>query len=314
MDGEYLFYEIQLKTFKFFLLMKKYFTKEDFIDMMLILSVLRVKSDCFDAEGRVKRARYVVCIDDDITSAFYAMYIYHLIYATYSYHPFILCVGGRGMLSKFTNEKGESEGMKLKRVSLELGADSTLITVLDNGTNTGLNCLDIYNHVAKNPGKIIFAVTMRLGKRLKLTWDFLPNQYKDKVNKNTFELIQINGVNFYSPDETAEDMMQVYNCKGLAKGVMLLAEVASVYNRCKFKENITQAELDIEVPDEVTKAYERLAVKYPLKINLKCFNSIWQYPYAFCCVMFYKPWVKSDMRRAVKHIKKQFNAEFGLHL
>lgn len=294
--------------------MKKYFSKQDFNDMMLILSVLRVKSDCFETDGVVKRARYVVCIDDDITSAFYAMYIYHLIFSTHGYHPFILCVGGKGMLSKYTNEKGESEGMKLSRVCVELGADPNLITVLDNGTNTGLNCLDIYRQVAKNPGKVIICVTMRLGKRLERTWAFLPKQYSKVIDIRTFELIQINGVHFYSPDETVEDMMQVYNCKGLGHGVMLLAEVASVYNRCKFKENITQAALGFEMPEAITKAYERLAAKYPLKINLWCFNSLWQYPYAFCCVMFNKKWIKTDSVRAVKHVKKQLKERFNLSL
>lgn len=291
--------------------MKKFFTKEDFIDMMLILSVLKQPTDCFNTDGTVKKARYVVCIDDDITSAFYAMYIYHLIYATYHYRPFILCVGGVGMLSKFTNEKGESEGMKLKRVCQRLGAALSDIIILDNGTNTGLNCLDIFKHVAQNPGKVIICMTMRLGKRLKLTWDFLLEQYPKEVDRATYEQVKKVGIYYYSPEEKPEDMMQVYNCKGLAKGAMLLGEVASIYDRCLRHAGKCQAPLDVLVPQNVIDAHNRLAKKYPLKINLWCFNSMWQYPYAFCCVMFYKLWIKRDFYKAIKHQEKQLKEEFS---
>ncbi len=293
--------------------MKKYFTKEDFIDMMLILSVLKVETTCFNADGSVKRLRYVFCVDDDITSAFYAMYIYYLVYTTYNYYPFLVCVGGRGMLSKFTNEKGESEGMKLKRVCLGLGAREEDITVLDSGTNTGKNCLEVYQFLAKKPGRSCFCLTTRLSKRWERTWVFLPKQYKE-VDSYTFEMVNQAGIEYYVPSETADDMLQVYNGKGLASGVMLLGEVASIYNRCKFKENITQAPLEFEVPKDVVEAYNRLSRKYPLKIKIGCFNGLWQYAYAFCCVMFYRPWIKSDSIRAVKHVKTQFNKEFGLHL
>lgn len=292
--------------------MKKYFSKKDFIDMMLILSVLRVKTNCFDAEGKVIRARYLVCIDDDITSAFYAAYMYHLIYAVYGYYPFVLCVGGVGMLSKYTNEKGESEGLKLRRVCMELGVASKDITVLDKGTNTGLNCLDIYKHLAKNPGRTIFCVTTRLSLRLERTFEFLPQQYPNEVNSEMFKMVKNAGLYWYVPEETAKNMMQVYNCKGLAKGVMLLAEVASIYDRIVKYSGKLQAPLSFKVPDEVVQASLRLAKKYPLKINWLNFTGIWEYAYAYFSVLFYKPWIKRDSVRAVKHVKKQLKQEFGL--
>lgn len=89
--------------------MRKYCTPQDFKDAELILKSLCVETNCF-ADGKIIRARYLVAIDDDPTSAFYAAYVYHLIYQAYAYHPFVLCVGGKGPLSKYTNEKGESEG------------------------------------------------------------------------------------------------------------------------------------------------------------------------------------------------------------
>lgn len=294
--------------------MKKYFTTKDFADMMLVLSVLRIESNCFNIEGEVIRARYLVCIDDDITSAFYAAYMYHLIYKVHGYHPFVLCVGGTGMLSKYTNKKGESEGMKLRRICMELGVAATDISVLDRGTNTGLNCLDIYKHLAKNPGRTIFCVTTRLSLRLERTFEFLPKQYPQEINSEMFKMIKNAGIFWYVPKESAKDMMQVYNCKGLAKGVMLLAEVASIYDRIVRYSGKLQAPLTFEVSKEVIAASQRLAKKYPLKINWLNFTGIWEYAYAYFSVLFYKPWIKSDSVRAVKHIKKQFDAEFGLHL
>ena len=133
--------------------------KSDFFDAMRILEVLRVPTNCLE-NGLVVEAKYLVCIDDDITSAFYAMDLYHQIHTLYEYYPTILCVGGKGMLSRHTNEKGVSEGKKLRRICLELGARNSDIKVLDKGTNTGLNCLDIYKYLANYPqGKVIFCVT-----------------------------------------------------------------------------------------------------------------------------------------------------------
>ena len=49
---------------------------------------------------RVVNAEYLACVDDDITSAFYATEMYYQIHDTYGYYPTILCVGGVGPLSK----------------------------------------------------------------------------------------------------------------------------------------------------------------------------------------------------------------------
>ena len=290
--------------------MKKFFCMRDYIDAALVLSELKVKSDCFNPDGTVVRARYLVCIDDDITSAFYAMYLYRLIYQTYGYYPFILCVGGKGPLSKYLNHKGVSEGMKLKDVCLELGARAQDLTVLDNGTNTGLNCLDIYKHVVKSCGKIVFCVTTRLSLRLERTFAFLPKQYPDEVNQNQFEALRVVGIHWYVPKENLADMMQRYNCKGLADGVMFFAEVASIYDRIVRYSGKLQAPLDFEVSEPVVAASRRLAEKYPLKINALSFTGIWQYAYALSVVLFYKPWIRIEGNMAVKQVKKQLKAEF----
>lgn len=290
--------------------MKQFFCMRDYVDAALILSELKVKSDCFNPDGTVVRARYLVCIDDDITSAFYAMYLYRLIHKTYGYYPFLLCVGGTGPLSKHLNEEGVSEGMKQRMVCLELGARAKDITVLDHGTNTGLNCLDVYKHVVKSCGKVIFCVTTRLSLRLERTFAFLSRQYPTEVRLNQFEALKAAGVHWYVPHESLSDMMQAYNCKGLAKGVMFLAEVASIYDRIVRYSGKIQAPLDFEVSDKVVEASQRLARKYPLKINALNFTGIWQYVYALSTVLFFKPWIKSEVRMAIKQVKNRLREEF----
>lgn len=289
--------------------MKKFFCMRDYIDAALILSELKVKSDCFNHDGTVVRARYLVCIDDDITSAFYAMYLYYLIRKTYGYYPFVLCVGGKGPLSKYLDNKDVSEGMKLKEVCLKLGARKEDLTVLDKGTNTGLNCLDVYKHVAKSCGKVIFCVTTRLSLRLERTFEFLPRQYPDEVNQNQFDAMKVIGIHWYVPDEGLADMMRTYNCKGLAKGVMFLAEVASIYDRIVRYSGKFQAPLDFEVSETVVDASRRLAEKYPLKINFLNFTGLWQYVYALSVVLFYKPWIKNETALAVKQVQNLLRKE-----
>lgn len=290
--------------------MKKFFCLRDYVDAALILSELKVKSDCFNPDGTVVRARYLVCIDDDITSAFYAMYLYHLIHKTHGYYPFLLCVGGKGPLSKHLNDKGVSEGMKQRMICLELGARAGDITVLDNGTNTGLNCLDVFKHVIKSCGKVIFCVTTRLSLRLERTFAFLPKQYPDEVSENQFGALKIVGVHWYVPQESLVAMMRIYNCKGLAQGVMFLAEVASIYDRIVKYSGTIQAPLDFEVSEKVVDASKRLAEKYPLKINALNFTGIWQYAYAFCSLLFYKPWIKHETKLAVRQMKNKLKEEF----
>ena len=274
--------------------MEKFFIKKDYADAKLILNQLSVKTNCFDAKGKVVPAKYLVCVDDDINSAYYAVDLYYQIFQAYKYYPMILCVGGKGALSKYTNVKGETEGKKLARTCETLGVLSSQVEILDNGTNTGLNCLDIYNELANKNAKVIMCLTKRLSLRFKQTFEFIDCQYPDKVSAKSLADV-VASTFYYVPDESIEDMMQIYNCKGLCKGVMLLSEIASIYDRIVLYSGTIQKPVDFEISEEVELASLRLAKKYPLKINRFCFNGFWQFIWAYYSVLINKHKIKLAM-------------------
>ena len=289
--------------------MRKYCTPQDFKDAELILRSLCVETDCF-IDGKIIRARYLVAIDDDPTSAFYTAYVYHLIYQTYAYHPFVLCVGGKGPLSKYTNERDESEGDKQRRVCIALGVQPSDIRVLDKGTNTGENLLDIVLSVSSSPGRIIMCLTGRLSLRLRQTLLYLDRQYADRLDKQAFDEIMRQGVYYYVPEESVDDQMQLYNCKGLAGGLLLLSEVASIYNRIRRYSGTLQAPLDFEVPREVIEASGHLEAKYPLKNGKLGFTYVWQFIEAWSSVKWFKRQIQVDLSRAIKFNQRQLMEEF----
>ncbi len=289
--------------------MEKFFCKQDFTDAEIVLAQLSVKTNCFDGKGKVVQAEYLVCIDDDITSAFYATDMYYQIYQTYGYYPIILCVGGVGPLSKYTNAKGESEGRKLARVCETLGALSSHVIVLDKGTNTGLNCLDIYSELFNKDKKAIMCVTKRLSLRLKQTFEYLDHQYPDKVSEVSLAKV-VASTFYYVPDEKVEDMMQVYNCKGLCKGTMLFSEIASIYDRTYRYAGELQKPLNFDITKETAEAALRLAKKYPLKINMFCFSGIWQFIWVYCSILKNKNHIKLAMRLALKEWQNELRDKY----
>ena len=291
--------------------MEKFFTEKDFADAKIVLSQLSVKTNCFDKNGKVVNAEYLVCVDDDITSAFYASDIYYQIHQTYGYYPTVLCVGGVGLLSKYTNKKGESEGQKLARVCETLGVLSSHIKVLDKGTNTGLNCLDIYSEVANRGARIIMCLTKRLSLRVKQTFEYLDHQYPDKVSKVSLIKV-VDSTFYYVPEENVEDMMQMYNCKGLCEGAMLLSEIASIYDRTYRYAGNLQKPLDFDITKETAQAALRLAKKYPLKINMFCFNGIWQFVWAYCSVLRNKKRIKQETGFVLRKWRLELKGKYGL--
>ena len=288
--------------------MEKFFTKKDYADAETVLAQLSVKTNCFNGED-ILPAKLLVCIDDDITSAFYATDLYYRIYKTYGYYPAILCVGGVGPLSKYTNNKGESEGKKLARVCEQLGVLPAHLIVDDKGKNTGMNCLDIYNEAVNTRWKVIMCLTKRLSLRLKQTFEYLDHQYPDKVNAEALSKL-VSSTFYYVPEESVEDMMQLYNCKGLCKGAMLLSEIASIYDRTSRYSGKLQKPLDFDITRETAGAALRLAKKYPLKINMFKFNGIWQFVWAYFSILKNKKRIRFATCIAVKNWRRELREKY----
>ncbi len=269
-----------------------------------ILSQLSVKTNCFIGE-KVVKAHYLVCIDDDITSAFYAARLYHKIRKVHGFYPHVICVGGVGPLSKFVNKKGESEGRKLQQVCVDLGVHPNRTFVLDKGTNTGLNCLEIYHLREPMPDiKTIFCLTQRLSLRVKQTFEFLDHQYPKCVKADKLQKM-IDSTYYYVPEQSMEEQMQVYNCKGICGGVLFFSEVASIYDRIERYSGKLQKPLDFKVPMEIQLLSVILAKKYPLKINMKCWRSVWQFLYAFLYVSTHRWKIRKETWKAIEREKSR---------
>ena len=95
----------------------------------VIYNALAVKSNCFVKANKPVRADFVIAIDDDPTSALWASWMYHKIRAEYGYRPAVLCVGGKGLLSRHTHAKRSccapsafASGFRLKASGWRLSA------------------------------------------------------------------------------------------------------------------------------------------------------------------------------------------------
>ncbi len=253
-----------------------------------VLNELRYKTDCVVDGQLTVRPFYVVCIDDDPVSAFYACKVFFACKKQFGYEPEILCVGGTGMLSKYLNEKGCSEGQKLANVCTLLGARR--IKVLDHGTNTGANLKEIIDYLGGSREPIIFCPTLRLSLRLERTVRFSTVQFPGTVPLNAY---------FYCPDEHIMDMAQLYNGKGLADGLPLLSEVAAIYNRIKLNQNKFNAPLDFTPSEETLKAAAYLEKHYPVRISRLPLSAPFQYLKMFLAVKYGREEVNADLREHV---------------
>ena len=269
-----------------------------------ILSQLSVKTNCFVGE-KVVKAHYLVCIDDDITSAFYATRLYHEIRKVHGFYPHVICVGGFGPLSKFVNKKGESEGRKLQQTCIDLGVHPNQTFVLDKGSNTGLNCLEIYKLREPMPHvKTIFCLTQRLSLRVKQTFEFLDHQYP-KCAKSDKLKIMIDSTYYFVPEQSLREQMQIYNCKGICGGILFFSEVASICDRIEKYSGKLQKPLDFSVPMEIQLVSKLMAKKYPLKINMKCWRSVWQFSLAFLYVFTHKWKIRKETWKAIEKEKSR---------
>lgn len=240
------------------------FRTSDWENAQRIFDFFKQETTCLDSFGKLTvRPRYVVAIDDDAISACYAVYIANLAYKQYHVKPTILCVGGVGMFSKYTNRTEDgivlSEAHKLSTVAHQLGSFYT--SVLSGGNNTGANLNEVINHLefhndSREP--IIFCLTQRLSKRIERTVAYTTKQFPRTVPLNAY---------YYVPGETLQEMCQMYNGRAIANGLPLLSEAAALYDRMNRYAGVYMAEMDKRINHEIVKAGENLVRKYPVRVS-----------------------------------------------
>lgn len=246
----------------------------------LLHESLRIKTNCYENE-KIIRATQIVAIDDDATSALYAALLFYEIRRTHGYSPKMLCVGGKGLMSKHTHQKSEAE--LLAYVLKRLGIEEQYITCLGEGRNSGDNVLAVANATAK--GEVtLWCVTQRLSLRLERTQAQQAPQLKSY---------------YFVIEETIAEVMKYYNGKGLCGGQMLLHELASILNRCEAYAGTFQKPLEFEISSEVRAAANLLEKNFRLKLPHKTFKSYLQFIQLYFSILRNKKKMKQNLEREI---------------
>lgn len=264
-----------------------------------------METTCMDSRGRLLiKPEFVVAIDDDMVSAFYAATIMKQAKSQFGSYPKLLCVGGTGMLSKYMNRLDDgtilSEGMKLRMTALRFG--NFPVAVLDRGNNTGANLKEIIDYLAdyrKTGAPIIFCLTQRLSKRIERTVEFSTRQFPGTGALNAY---------YYVPGESLEEMCQLYNGKAIAGGLPLLSEVAALYDRVGTSRytNIYMAEYDGMIPKHIIKAGMNLMQKYPLRVSRMPLQAPIQFAKMYFGVIKNRKAIADDLEQKIERWKQEF--------
>ena len=238
--------------------------QDDFAMAERLHEVLCLPSDCYDENGNLKKFEYVVAIDDDVTSAIYAVRMARQIREIYGFYPTILCVGGKGILSRHLYNKSEAEVLADVCVKLCYPQDLIWTQGLKHGKNTGENIQNVAKVVCasfNHRPSVLFCVTKRQSLRYILT------QRKQEPYIDA---------GWYVIEESMKQACKLMNAKSLCGGEMMVQEVAAILPRCqmycgKYMEYLPQGskvfDNAVDIPTMSDARY--LARKYCLKLGGK---------------------------------------------
>ena len=232
--------------------------KTDFTIAKKLYEILCLPSTCYDENNNLKDYAYVVAIDDDVTSAIYAVRMARQIKKIHCHYPTILCVGGKGILSRHIYNKSEAE--VLADICLQLGYPKDLVWYkgLETGQNTGENIVNVGKcvraHFNRRP-KVLFCVTKRQSLRYILT------QQKQEPYLDA---------GWYVIEESIQAACKMMNAKSLCGREMMVHEVAAILPRCQQYAGKYQEYPPFEITAiDVLSGAAYLADKYCLKLGGK---------------------------------------------
>ncbi|MBQ7632776.1 MAG: hypothetical protein IJS88_01515 [Alphaproteobacteria bacterium] len=270
------------------------FRTQEWKDAKVIFDFFRKETNCFDSNGRLcVQPKYVVAIDNDPVSAYYAAVIMKQAKSQFGVYPQLLCVGGNGMLSKYLNRYADgiilSNGMKLRMVALHFG--NFPVCVLDRGNTTEVNIKEIIDFLVvynNYDAPLIFCVTQRLSKRLERIVAYSTRRFPSTHPLNAY---------YYVPGEDIRDVCRLYNGMALAGGLPLLSEAAALYDRVGTSRYVNHytAEYDGTIPKYVMQAGMRLMEKYPLKVSQNIITAPWQYACIYLSLLKNRKAIAEDL-------------------
>lgn len=254
--------------------------------------------------NRKKHYHRLVCVDDDIFSAYIAAWYYHKIKHEKHYWPKVDCIGGFGLMSGKINPKRNgkklSEAEMLKYTLIRLGVrEEDIEIVCSEGTNTGQN-LSSYalNLLEKNKlgQDILFCLTKRLAGRFYLTQ--IKQQPDIKANYAW---------------KKPENECHLYNGKAFVGGLPYLSEVASIYDRylrytsgeCQF-----MACLKEQMPSYVADAGKFLCKYYKLKMPEFSFLKIWQFIITYLYFLLHRKKCQKNLEENIQFWQERLLARY----
>ncbi|MBR1600392.1 MAG: hypothetical protein IJ677_02310 [Alphaproteobacteria bacterium] len=276
------------------------FRIRDWENAQKVFDFYKQETTCFDERGLLRaRPQYVVAMDDDMVSAYYAVYIAEVTYRQFHIRPKILCVGGIGMLSKYLNRLSDgpvmSEGSKLAMVARWLG--NSYCSVLDKGNNTGANIKEVIDYLAFYEvfdAPIVFCLTQRLSKRVERTIAYSTTQFPGTRPLNAY---------YYVPGESLQDMCQLYNGKAIAGGLPLLSEAAALYDRMNRYAGVFMATIDKYTNKDIVTAGEELMRRYPIRVSRFPLSSPIQFGKMYFGLIKNRKAITDDLRTKVEEWK-----------
>ncbi|MEI3582855.1 MAG: ElyC/SanA/YdcF family protein [Alphaproteobacteria bacterium] len=260
--------------------------KKDYQAAVLVHECLRARTDCFGNDGKIVKTAYIVCIDDDPDSAIHAVRLAKQHFAAHGFFPKMLCVGNKGLLSRWTHKT--TEGAHLKNVCVKTGFPEGMAVVLDKGRNSGENILEIRAFLTKEGDldkPVLFCCTKRLSLRLQLT------QQKQAPEINA---------RWYVIEESLDEACKWYNGKRFGHCTMMYHELASILNRCEAYAGTFQAPVPFPVPQDVKEAAARLEKRYRLKLPHKTFRSYIQFVLLLAEVMLHRKRMKTELEKRIE--------------
>ena len=243
-------------------------------------------------ETEMPNVDYIVCIDDDATSALKASVLFAKYFQVHDKLPEVLCVGGKGLLSRWTHKT--TEGQHLANVCQRCFVPTDNVVVLDRGRNTGENILAVRGYVLQQRplrNKVLFVVTKRLSLRLCLT------QQKQAPELNA---------SYYVINETLEQACKWYNGKRLCNKELMYHELASILDRCEAYAGKFQEPIPFTVPADVRAAANYLADRYRLKMPrsfLQNIEALPQFIRAVYAVYCHRDLMKSELETAIANTR-----------
>ena len=230
-----------------------YLIRKQFMENADSFCVYRKKENAVTLGKKLINADYLIVYDDDMVSAAKASLLWYKMMELFGeYGPGgkrrkIICLGGKGPMSKYLYK--ESEGVMQKNTLVKLFIREEDIVVLDAGNNTGKN-LEVLNKQLDGQ-KGIIVITQRLSVIFK---------YSQMLQYPAMDLL------YFTIYQSLEDSCHLYNGMALNYTTPILHFWAHVIRRFRKYQGIFMAEvpgIDKTYSDKAARLQRSYVIKQP---------------------------------------------------